>query len=191
MDRTLTTPLEIDEALAVECRKLAHLDSLAASLTNTTQWAYGKRRRGGFGAHMYETTAAQAWELVEKAAAEKDVYNVRLGGRKPSEHLTKRAALAVETAAQQERIDQLEGLYTGWSRFFVVTSSAGHVHATRACHTCRPTTTYGWRPDLSGNTEAEAVAKLGPALCSVCFPTAPVEHQANKITKARAAKLAA
>jgi hypothetical protein len=59
------------------------------------------------------------------------------------------------------------------------------------CSSCRPTTTYGWLPDLSGKTENEAVAAHGPALCSVCFPTAPVEHVGGKITPSQAAKKAA
>lgn len=187
---TLTTPLEVDEALAAEFMKLDQLERRAASLTDTAQWALGTRRPGGYGAFRYTTTAAEAWERVEKAAADGDKYHVHLG-RKPSEHLARRAETAAETAAQWAQINALEDLYTGWSRFFVVTSSAGHVHCSRSCHTCRPTTTYGWLPNLSGKSEAEAVAKLGPALCSVCFPTAPVAHQANKITKARAAKFAA
>lgn len=62
-----------------------------------------------------------------------------------------------------------------WSRFFLVTSSHGHIHASRNCSTCRPTTEYGWLPNLSGATEAETVAEHGPMLCSICFPTAPVE----------------
>ena len=90
-------------------------------------------------------------------------------------------------------IEQLEAEYRRrpWSRFFLVTSSAGHVHSSMVCHTCRPSTTYGWRPDLSGKTEAEAVDKLGPALCSVCFTSAPVAHQEKRITKAAAVRLAA
>jgi hypothetical protein len=31
-----------------------------------------------------------------------------------------------------------------------------------------------WAPQMSGKTEAEAVADLDEALCTVCFPTAPV-----------------
>lgn len=97
-----------------------------------------------------------------------------------------------ETIARLEAdMAELEATYTGWSRFFLVTSSAGHVHSSMHCSTCRPTTAYGWLPNLSGKTEAEAVAELGPNLCSVCFPSAPVEHVGGKITKAAAAKLAA
>lgn len=88
-------------------------------------------------------------------------------------------------------IREMELAYTGWSRFFLVTSSAGHVHSSMQCSSCRPTTRYGWLPELSGKTEAQAVDELGPALCSVCFPSAPVEMVGGKITAAKAARLAA
>lgn len=64
----------------------------------------------------------------------------------------------------------------GWTRFFTV--PAGHIHQSTNCSTCNKgqyRTQFGWNPELSGLTEAEAVAKLGPTLCSVCFPSAPVE----------------
>lgn len=63
-----------------------------------------------------------------------------------------------------------------WSRFFFVVSSAhGHIHSSMSCSTCRPTTGFAWQPSLSGLTEADAVKALGPKLCSVCYPSAPVE----------------
>lgn len=67
----------------------------------------------------------------------------------------------------------------GWSRFFLVTSSAGHIHSSQSCSTCNLRTTYGWYPDFSGQTMAEAIAawdERGSAevLCSTCFPDAPV-----------------
>jgi hypothetical protein len=90
----------------------------------------------------------------------------------------------------REAIRNEDDKYTGWSRFFLVTSSAGHIHSSMSCSTCRPTTAYGWMPELSGKSEEEAVSTLGPALCSVCFPSAPVDYVGGKITKAQAGKLA-
>jgi hypothetical protein len=58
-----------------------------------------------------------------------------------------------------------------WSRFFLVTSSDGHIHSSMSCSTCRVTTEFGWLPELSGQTEADAVAAHGPLLCTVCFPS--------------------
>lgn len=82
-----------------------------------------------------------------------------------------------------------EAKYTGWSRFYLVTSSPGHVHSSTACSTCNRRTRYGWLPELSGKTEGETVGELGSNLCSVCFPSAPVEHQGGKLTKAQAEKI--
>lgn len=60
-----------------------------------------------------------------------------------------------------------------WSRFFMV--PGGHIHSSTGCHTLRPTTWISWLPELSGESEAEAVAAHGSVLCTHCFPSAPVE----------------
>lgn len=86
---------------------------------------------------------------------------------------------------------QLNDLYTGWSRFFLVTSSKGHIHSSMHCSTCRPTTGYGWLPHLSGRTEADCVEEFGAALCTVCYPSAPVEWVGGFISKADAERRAA
>ncbi len=92
--------------------------------------------------------------------------------------------------ATEEAIEVAESEYTGWSRFFLVTSSQGHIHRDMRCTSCYQTTTYGWLPELSGKSESEAVAVHGPALCTVCFPSAPVEDTGFKITQTRAQELA-
>lgn len=61
-------------------------------------------------------------------------------------------------------------LYTGWQRFYLVI----HLHGSQDCSSFKPTTRIGWRPELSGLTEEEAVELAGEALCSKCFPSAPV-----------------
>lgn len=60
-----------------------------------------------------------------------------------------------------------------WSRFFLVTG--GHIHSSTSCHTLHLTTQLGWLPALSGETEKDAVDAHGALLCTVCFPSAPVE----------------
>ena len=81
--------------------------------------------------------------------------------------------------------------YTGWSRFFLVVSSSGHVHSSMGCSTCHATTSYAPVVSLSALDEAAAVEVLGETLCSVCFPTAPVDGRPSKLTAAAARKLAA
>jgi hypothetical protein len=99
---------------------------------------------------------------------------------------------ALDSARQA--LQDHEAGYTGWSRFYLVTSSSGHVHSSTHCCTCnkgRLPTSFALVPDLSGKTEAEAVAELGPALCSVCFPSAPAEHREQAtVSQAQAKALA-
>lgn len=98
-----------------------------------------------------------------------------------------------ETASLENQIFNLEAQYTGWSRFFLVTSSQGHIHSSMRCHTCYDTTTYGWLPELSGKTSGEAVDELGPALCSSCFPGAGTQQDQwsrDQISESQARKLA-
>ena len=77
-----------------------------------------------------------------------------------------------------------------WARYFLVTSSDGHIHASTRCCTCnkgRSATGFALVPYLSGSTPEDAVADLGPALCSVCFSEAPVESKEQARIPARLA----
>jgi len=85
------------------------------------------------------------------------------------------ANLKGELGLQNVVVRNAEACYTGWSRFFLVTNSGGHIHRDQSCTTCFPTTQYGWLYELSGLTEAEAVEEYGEILCSICYPSAPVE----------------
>ena len=79
-----------------------------------------------------------------------------------------------------------------WSRFYLVTSSSGHIHSSVRCSTCnkgRSHTQFALVPSLSGQDEAAAVADLGPALCSICYPSAPVEDREQASIPARLAIL--
>ncbi|MFH8483013.1 DUF6011 domain-containing protein [Streptomyces sp. NPDC018055] len=71
----------------------------------------------------------------------------------------------------------------GWSRFYLVKNVDGHIHKATSpneCHTLRWDTSMGWLPDLSGLTEKDAVKAHGPILCTVCFPSAPLEWTVGK-----------
>lgn len=67
-----------------------------------------------------------------------------------------------------------------WSRYWLVVSSDGHIHRSCHCSTCnkgKNRTQFALAAYLSGQDAQAAVADLGPALCSVCFPEAPVESK--------------
>lgn len=93
-------------------------------------------------------------------------------------------ALAKLTAAREARDEARENYrklneqYEGWSRFFLVTQANGHIHSSMNCQTCNRNgsfTAFSWLPTLSGLGEEQAVAEHGAILCTVCFPSAPVE----------------
>lgn len=62
-----------------------------------------------------------------------------------------------------------------WSRAYLVTNGNGHVHKTRSCSTCYPTTQFVWLPQYSGQSEELIVSDAGMAACSICYPDAPVD----------------
>jgi hypothetical protein len=80
-----------------------------------------------------------------------------------------------------------------WTRYWLVVSSSGHIHRSMDCFTCnngKAPTSFALYPALSGFTSDKAVARLGAALCSHCYPDAPTEHREQvKISKAAVAKL--
>lgn len=95
-----------------------------------------------------------------------------------------RTATELDTAndlvnALTRRLHALNALYTGWTRYWLCTNDGGHIHRSMSCSSCRPTTRFNWLTELSGLTEAEAVAIEGGNLCSqpCCFESAPVEYR--------------
>lgn len=151
--------------------------------------AWAREKAGDrYGKYMVRVTLEDALAAVDELGA--DHYDLRVG-----KSVGEAKADLVEADRQiktiRDAIDEKERAYTGWARFFLVTSSAGHVHSSMSCSTCRPTTVYGWLPNLSGRGEKEAVDELGPALCSVCFPSAPVEWQGGTLSTGQAADILA
>lgn len=192
------TPREIDEALAAAWHVADAATARVISAASTMRAIYSAKvlnHRVQYGRKGAEYPAAASAEVAAAWFATLDGsaslltisnYSGAIGTT-----LLRYTECVQAEAAALTAVRELGYLYTGWSRFFLVTSSAGHVHSSTGCHTCRDTTTYGWMPELSGKGEIEAVAELGTVLCSACFPSAPVAHQGGKITKAQAVKLAA
>lgn len=84
----------------------------------------------------------------------------------------------------QQQIAEMEAIYRqhGWQRFFPCGNRDGHIHSSlRGCSSVYATTVMYWRPGLSGKTIAEAVADLGEALCTFCFPGAPSDWKAKTL----------
>lgn len=63
----------------------------------------------------------------------------------------------------------------GWSRFWQVARSNGHVHASQDCSTCSDTTAYVWLTEFAGSTDVRVVTEAGSSACTVCFRDAPAD----------------
>lgn len=192
MTNAQRTPVEVDTDLAAahnahsEAERRLHFTRVV--LTRVCEEARGIRARHTRRGYIPQVSDEEA---VAYAESQRGAYRLGSYTGSPEQFLNEWAERTAAVAAALDAIDALNAQYRGWSRFFLVTSSAGHVHSSMHCSTCRITTSYGWLPELSGLTEADAVAKLGSVLCSVCFPTAPVAYVGGRITKARAIEMAA
>lgn len=94
-------------------------------------------------------------------------------------------AVRAECAAEYKRRG-------GWSRYFLVTNTGGHVHKTRCCTTCFLTTCFAWLPGASGHDGKGLIEMFGSKVCTVCFPEAPIGdlEAAEKAAKKAAEKAA-
>ena len=130
-----------------------HAKAFAAAekdFVDATKYAADYRSHGAFYEASAERQEARAARAAVEMAAEKEA-----------------AAVAKEVAFDFDAEN-----YGGWQRFFLVE----HIHRSQHCSSFRPTTRVGWLPDVSGLTEGEAVAEHGAILCTICFPSAPVEY---------------
>lgn len=93
--------------------------------------------------------------------------------------------------AKEKELRDEHAKYAGWSRYYLVTNVNGHIHSSTRCSTCTYTTRFAWLTALSGATEAEAVEAEGGRLCTVCFPTAPVEWTEGYAKKSKVEAAAA
>jgi len=127
---------------------------------------------------VVDTAIFEALSEANKAKRVVDFGERNPGHYSEVEMAEAREALRLAT----EKLEAAEAEYGGWSRFWIVTNTNGHIHSSMNCSTCRWDTSFAWLTELSGLTEAEAVAEYGEILCSICYPSAPVEwtNGANK-----------
>lgn len=107
---------------------------------------------------------------------ERAARNLRNAPQRAAAALQARDSAVTDIATARAAIEELEQVWRDngrWSRFFMV--PGGHIHRSTACHSLHISTQISWLPELSGESEAEAVSAYGTVLCTHCFPSAPVE----------------
>lgn len=186
---TTTRADEIQFAQTIDT-EAADLSGQRFALVQRLTWQANEvRRMAGQTRSGYGDQAAWSGTLDEALAFVPDASNAfaerRFFDAVDAYHVTQ-----AEISTITGRIKVLDNVHAehGWSRFFLVLASNGHVHSTTWCHTTYPTTRWAWLPHLSGLTEAEAVADQGEILCSVCYPSAPVAWTSGTSKADQAAK---
>lgn len=196
VEGNLMTPLELHQLAVATDTRLSELYQQDFRLRTDIQWEAGNIAR------MIHSHGHEREELASKIRFVEttiDTLQPQLSewGQLQFNDAVKRLKEKFEQrkAVAEER-RPLEAIYQqhGWSRFFLVTNTNGHIHKTMHCHTCFEDTNFNWLPRLSGLTESDAVQQEGEILCTVCFPTAPVnwtQGVARRDLEARAARAAA
>jgi hypothetical protein len=174
---TAQTPREIDEQLAALDGAYLKLDAARdakierAHHLNGERKRYTRARRGEWPTTTTEVLEALALKLADEKIPAYDVKSV-------TEAIEAIDVLGKEMDANRKACEPFDAEYTRrpWARFFQVQD--GHIHSGTRCQggSIRNTTRVGWRPELSDKDAADAVAALGPLLCTKCFPSAPVEY---------------
>jgi hypothetical protein len=150
------------------------IHALAGDRQDWGQTRFGRRQ-------LWRRTMSEVIETANQlaSAGERGMMNIDPARALESYHVAQ-----VEQSQALLVIQEMEKVYArhGWQRFFPCTNRDGHIHSSyRGCSTVREDTPMAWRPDLSGTTVEQAIQMppkgLGPALCSVCFPLAPVEQR--------------
>lgn len=183
------TPAEIDTeldrlyaaALKMKARITAAHDLIHHEAGDRKSYTRGNRRE-------WTMTLDDATARCREIAADETAPAYKRNGAqaaldKLTDRLAELAAIETEAAPFEAEFDARR-----WSRFFMVVD--GHIHSSMRCHSCRPTTEFGWLPALAGATEAEAVAAHGALLCTHCYPTAPVEWTNGREVEAAAKRAA-
>jgi hypothetical protein len=188
---TTKTPVQFDTELALLYGNLALANGRRERLIATAHRLAGDKRDSWQG-NAWGLSHAEVIEKVNDLAAGADRLDLSVGAQ-PSKLLAVLAAVDADAQAKRDEIEAMDAIYrtAPWSRFILCLSNGGHIHSAIGCSTLRYDTAVEWHPELSGLTVTEAVARLGPTLCSVCFPSAPVEWRRKRSDVDREAKAAA
>ena len=184
MSLQTVSPCEIDEQLArLHEQQLAIQEQLSRH-RDTMHRAAGDRREYIGRRQAWTRTHAEVTETLKGMDAAGQRLPLFLGHTRTAESLlADEGQLLTQLAQAGLQIRELDEIYRAdpWTRYFPCLNADGHIHASlTSCPTTRWSTEMGWTPQLSGKSVQEAVAELGPLLCSHCFPLAPVDWRKSK-----------
>jgi hypothetical protein len=175
MDLTTATPAEIDT-------RLAELEAEDAQLTRQIRSAMLDLRQS-LGQQQERITLRNgktewvwlisAYDTEREAVALREAGQSRTTTEAAYDQLHALRQHVLVNRAERTKISAEFDRRGGWTRAWAVVG--GHIHSSRSCHTCFPTTRFQWLPQVSGMDEAEIVELAGERACTVCYPSAPVD----------------
>lgn len=180
-DITTATPAQVDEVIRTVELERHHLGPAFERATDAIRKAIGEEAERVRVGRRYESQWPTDWVSAEKVARALPAdtpSQVRMAGYygNPAtigEALAVldelRAVHAEMTAVAQRGHDEFDRR-GGWTRFYKVDNSGGHVHTTTGCRTTYASTAWAWPTQLSGADGAGVVEAAGPLTCLVCFP---------------------
>lgn len=158
---------DLYDAMLVVAAQEARVQSALNSVHYTVGDDYVQRYNSRSGWKLSEA------EVIEKAA-DLAATDTTYRGRQAQEALDRYFAASAELAQAREtrRAADKWADHGRWNRYAVV--PGGHIHSNDGCFTLRWDTDVRWAYPVSGDSVAEAIATYGEALCSHCYPDAPV-----------------
>jgi hypothetical protein len=125
------------------------------------------------------------WKLTNEEALAKcgliATVNSTYEGREAKEALERltRAGVELDQARAAKALADKWADNGRWNRYAVV--PGGHIHTEMGCFTLRIDTDVRWAYQISGDSVADAIEAYGEALCSHCYPEAPVAQTLGKV----------
>lgn len=168
---TTMTPAEVDNILVEAMTEASRAEQMIDVATDT------KAKRTEHLDSALDTIASYKLSETEQAYWNKRVEQVKAEIAKNDAMIAEYTPKLEAANAVQKECNAEYYRRNGWTRFWIVINSNGHIHSSMNCTTCFPTTQYGWLPNLSGSTDAEVVELAGMSACTICFPDAPVEFR--------------
>jgi hypothetical protein len=162
MNLSTATPVEIDTVIAAIYVRFYAAADKARTMADHLQAEERRLAQVEAGTYRYAMSERSIESLRE---------SVKTLTEKVADLNAAAAAIMRETAPYNEEF-KARG---GWSRFYLVDNSGGHVHSSMHCQSCYPTTQFIWLPEHSGDTNERIIEKANEQACTHCFPGAPVD----------------
>lgn len=167
-----------DKELYFAMLNVAHKQAAVESALNSVHHSVNDDYKSRYNSRSgWKLSEAEAIEQASDLAATDTTHRGRNAQTALDRYNAASAALA-EAREAKKAADKWAD-HGRWNRYAVV--PGGHIHNDAGCFTLRWDTDVRWAWPVSGDSVAEAIETYGEALCSHCYPDAPVAQTLGKV----------